>query len=62
MPEHMLMSAVDLFAKGDRRCRRSSSKKLRTVEERLDRTARIFLVARCNDVVPNLLLTYRYMK
>ncbi len=53
MPEHMLMSDVELITDGGRRRRWSSSEKLRIVEETLDETASIPVVAHRDDVAPD---------
>ena len=50
MPEHMLMSDVEIITDGGRRRRWSAAEKLRIVEETLDGQASISVVARRNGV------------
>ena len=59
MPEHVLMSDVEIITDGGRRRRWSASEKLRIVEETLDEGASISVVARRNGVAPNLLYRWR---
>ncbi len=49
----MFMSDCEIITDGGRRRRWSSSEKLRIVEETLDETASISVVARRNGVAPN---------
>ena len=53
------MSEYEIITDGSRRRRWSSSEKLRIVEETLDETASISIVARRNGVAPNLLYRWR---
>ena len=53
------MSDFEIINDGDRRCRWSSSDRLRIVEEMLDETASISVVGRCNGVAPNLQYRWR---
>lgn len=53
------MSDFEIMTDGGRRRRWSSSEKLRIVEETLDETASISVVARRNGVAPNLLYRWR---
>ena len=59
MPEHMLVSEVEIITDGGRRRRWSAAEKLRIVEETLDERASISVVARRNGVAPNLLYRWR---
>ena len=59
MPEHVLMSDVEIITDGGRRRRWSSAEKLRIVEETLEDGASISVVARRNGVAPNLLYRWR---
>ena len=59
MPEHVLMSDIEIIADGGRRRRWSAAEKLRIVEETLDDRASISVVARRNGVAPNLLYRWR---
>jgi transposase len=59
MPEHMLMSEIEIITDGGRRRRWSAAEKLRIVEETLDDRASISVVARRNGVAPNLLYRWR---
>ena len=59
MPEHMLVSEVEIITDGARRRRWSAAEKLRIVEETLDERASISVVARRNGVAPNLLYRWR---
>jgi transposase len=59
MPEHVLMSEIEIITDGGRRRRWSSSEKLRIVEETLDGRESISVVARRNGVAPNLLYRWR---
>jgi transposase-like protein len=55
MPEHVLMSEIEIITDGGRRRRWSAAEKLRIVEETLDERASISVVTRRNGVAPNLL-------
>jgi transposase len=57
MPEHVLMSEIEIITDGGRR-RWSAAEKLRIVEETQDERESISVVARRNGVAPNLL--YRW--
>ncbi len=59
MPEHVLMSEIDIITDGGRRRRWTAAEKLRIVEETLDDRASISVVARRNGVAPNLLYRWR---
>lgn len=59
MPEHVLMSGIEIINDGGRRRRWSSAEKLRIVEETLDGRESISVVARRNGVAPNLLYRWR---
>lgn len=59
MPEHVLMSEIEIITDGGRRRRWSAPEKLRIVEETLDERASISVVARRNGVAPNLLYRWR---
>ena len=59
MPEHVLMSGIEIITDGGRRRRWSTAEKLRIVEETLDERASISIVARRNGVAPNLLYRWR---
>lgn len=59
MPEHVLMSEIEIVTDGGRRRRWSAAEKLRMVEETLDERASISVVARRNGVAPNLLYRWR---
>ena len=59
MPEHVLMSEIEIITDGGRRRRWSAAEKLRIVEETLDERASISVVARRNGVAPNLLYRCR---
>ena len=59
MPEHVLMSEIEIITDGGRRRRWSSAEKLRIVEETLDGRESISVVARRNGVAPNLLYRWR---
>lgn len=48
MPEHVLMSGIEIITDGGVRRRWSAAKKLHIVEETLDDWASISVVARCN--------------
>ena len=59
MPEHVLMSEIEIITDGGR-CRRwSAAEKLRIVDETLDDRASISVVARRNGVASNLLYQWR---
>lgn len=59
MPEHVLMSEIEIITDGGRRRRWSAAEKIRSVEETLDEGASISVVARRNGVAPNLLYRWR---
>ena len=59
MPEHVLMSGIEIITDGGRRRRWSAAEKLRIVEETLDERASISVVARRNGVAPNVLYRWR---
>jgi len=59
MPEHVLMSEIEIITDGGRRRRWSAAEKLRIVEETLDEQASISVLARRNGVAPNLLYRWR---
>ena len=59
MPEHMLMSGLEIMTGGGRRRRWSAAERIRIVEETLDERASISVVARRNGVAPNLLYRWR---
>ncbi len=59
MPEHVLMSGIEIITDGGRRRRWTAAEKLRIVEETLDDRASISVVARRNGVAPNLLYRWR---
>jgi transposase len=59
MPEHVLMSEIEIITDGGRRRRWSAATKLRIVEETLDERESISVVARRNGVAPNLLYRWR---
>ncbi len=59
MPEHVLMSEIEIITDGGRRRRWSAAEKLRIVEETLDDRTSISVVARRNGVAPNLLYRWR---
>jgi len=59
MPEHVLMSEIEIITNGGRRRRWTAAEKLRIVEETLDERASISVVARRNGVAPNLLYRWR---
>ena len=59
MPEHVLMSEIEIITDGGRRRRWSSAEKLRIVEETLDGRESISVIARRNGVAPNLLYRWR---
>lgn len=59
MPEHMLMSEIEIITDGGRRRRWSAAEKLRIVEETLDERVSVSEVARRNGVAPNLLYRWR---
>jgi transposase len=59
MPEHVLMSEIEIITDGGRRRRWSAAEKLRIVEETLDERESISAVARRNGVAPNLLYRWR---
>ena len=59
MPEHVLMSEIEIITDGGRRRRWTAAEKLRIVEEMLEDHASISIVARRNGVAPNLLYRWR---
>ena len=59
MPEHVLMSEIEIITDGGRRRRWTAAEKLRIVEETLDDRTSISVVARRNGVAPNLLYRWR---
>ena len=59
MPEHVLMSDIEIITNGGQRRRWSAAEKLRIGEETLDERASISVVARRNGVAPNLLYRWR---
>ena len=59
MPEHVLMSEIEIITDGGRRRRWTAAEKLRIVEETLDGQSSISVVARRNGVAPNLLYRWR---
>ena len=59
MPEHVLVSGIEIITDGGRRRRWSAAEKLRIVEETLDERASLSVVARRNGVAPNLLYRWR---
>lgn len=59
MPEHVLMSKIEIITDGGRRHRWTAAEKLRIVEETLDERTSISVVARRNGVAPNLLYRWR---
>lgn len=59
MPEHVLMSEIEIITDGGRRRRWTAAEKLRIVEETLDDQASISIIARRNGVAPNLLYRWR---
>jgi transposase len=59
MPEHVLMSEIEIITDGGRRRRWTAAEKLQIVEETLDDRASISVVARRNGVAPNLLYRWR---
>lgn len=59
MPEHVLMTEIEIITDGGRRRRWTAAEKLRIVEETLDDRASISIVARRNGVAPNLLYRWR---
>ena len=59
MPEHVLMSEIEIITDGGRRRRWTAAEKLRIVEEALEDRASISVVARRNGVAPNLLYRWR---
>jgi transposase len=59
MPEHVLMSEIEIITDGGCRRRWSAAEKLRIVEETLDERTSISVVARRNGVAPNVLYRWR---
>ena len=59
MPEHVLMSEIEIVTDGGRRRRWSAAEKLRIVEETLDERPSFSVVPRRNGVAPNLLYRWR---
>ena len=61
MPEHVIMSEIEMITDGGRRRRWSAAEKLRIVEETLEDQASTSIVARRNGVAPNLLYRWRWL-
>ena len=59
MPEHVLMSEIEIITDGGRRRRWSAAEKLRIVEETLDERTSISVVAVSLKKKPNLLYRWR---
>jgi len=59
MPEHVLTPEVEIITDGGRRRRWTAAEKLRIVEQTLDGTTSISVVARRNGVGANLLYRWR---
>ncbi len=59
MPEHVLMSEIEISTDGGRR--RPAAGKLRIVEETREDGANISVVARRNGVVPDLPYRWRWL-
>lgn len=59
MPEHVLMSEIEIITDGGRRRRWTAGEKLQIVEDTLEDQASISIVARRNGVAPNLLYRWR---
>ena len=59
MPEHVLMSEIEIITDSGRRRCWSAADKVRIVEETLDDRASISVVARRNGVATNLLYRWR---
>lgn len=59
MPEHVLLSEIEIITDGGRRRRWSAREELRIVEETLEEGTSISVVARRNGVAPNLLYRWR---
>jgi transposase len=59
MPEHVLMSDIEIITDGGRRRHWSSAEKLRIIEKTLEGRESISVVARRNGVAPNLLYRWR---
>lgn len=59
MPEHVLMSDIEIITDGGCRRHWSSAEKLRIIEETLEGRESISVVARRNGVAPNLLYRWR---
>ena len=59
MPEHVLMSEIEIITDGGRRRCWSASEKMRIVEETLEEGTSISGVVRRNGVAPNLLYHWR---
>ena len=59
MPEHVLVSEIEIITDGGCRRRWNAAETLRIVEETLSEKAGISVVARRNGVAPNLLYRWR---
>ena len=59
MPEHVLTPEVEIVTDGGRRRRWTAAEKLRIVEQTLDGTTSISVVARRHEVGANLLHRWR---
>ena len=59
MPEHVLMSEIEIITDCGHRRRWTAAEKLRIVKETLDDRASISVVARRNGLAPNLLYRLR---
>ncbi|GHE81739.1 transposase [Camelimonas fluminis] len=59
MPEHVLMTELEIITDGGRRRHWTAADKVRIVEETLDGRESISVVARRNGVAPNLLYRWR---
>lgn len=59
MPEHVLMTEIEIITDGGRRRHWTAADKVRIVEETLDGRDSISVVARRNGVAPNLLYRWR---
>ena len=59
MPEHVLMSEIEIITDGGCRRRWNAAETLRIVEKTRDEKAGISVVARRNGVAPNLLYRWR---
>ena len=59
MPEHMLISEIEIITDGGRRRRWTAAENLRIVEETLNDRVSISVVPRRNGAAPNLLYRWR---